>query len=213
MLLNMWRIWQKNTKSDVCVMYMKSFSAWQKENSPSLRDSNRRMKSIAVFLKDFGVEYKESKYLDKAGEIFALLLKREMKEFGEDHPAVQSTRRMAAICGSKNGQGVLGREYRKGSVGMRRGSNIITPVKRPSEETVSPGLSKRIDDSPIILSPIKGDEGDDEDLDVEVKKITMDESYNGGDTMGVSFNVGMLEEKLTNKAEESYFYSKKEEAL
>ena len=46
-------------------MYMKSFSAWQKETTPSLRDSNRRMKSIAVFLKDLGFENNEMRYFEK----------------------------------------------------------------------------------------------------------------------------------------------------
>jgi hypothetical protein len=65
MLLNLWSIWEKNTSLDVSVMYMKSFSAWQKETTPSLRDSNRRMKSIAVFLKDLGFENNEMRYFEK----------------------------------------------------------------------------------------------------------------------------------------------------
>ena len=65
MLLNLWSIWENETSMDVSVMYMKSFSVWQKETTPSLRDSNRRMKSIAVFLKDLGSENSKMRYFDK----------------------------------------------------------------------------------------------------------------------------------------------------
>jgi len=212
MLLKLWTVWQSNTSLDVSVQYMKSFSSWQKETTPSLRDSNRRMKSIAVFLKDLGAQNTETRYFEKARQIFDLLLKREIMEFGEHHPAVDSTRRMLGLCEQSVRGNIHVPRSRRGTVGTRRNSNIITPMKKANEQqgdVVSPALSKRIEESPIILSPIKReDEGEEESVEDEIKKVMMEDSYeNGG--IEVSFNTAVVEDV---EKQDSYF-SHKEETL
>ena len=67
-------------------VYLKSLGDWMKETTPSVRDSNRRMKSVAVFLLDVGKESKNKKYLKNAADLLRKLLGREISEFGGDHP-------------------------------------------------------------------------------------------------------------------------------
>ncbi|GMH82373.1 hypothetical protein TrVE_jg6669 [Triparma verrucosa] len=172
MLLELWSVWQKNTKAgDICAVYLKSLQDWQDESSPSVRDNNRRMKSVAVFVKDYGKENSDAKCVKNAADLLRQLLEREKSEFGDDHPAVISTMRMIEGCDLLTGDGG-GRKrapsggFRRGSVGLNfkenKGEEVTTPMKfknpggaESSLHNLTPkALEKKIEESPIPISPI-----------------------------------------------------------
>ncbi|GMI14525.1 hypothetical protein TrLO_g4897 [Triparma laevis f. longispina] len=181
MLLELWSVWQKKVKGDICGVYLRSLEDWQKESSPSVRDSNRRMKAVAVFVKDYGKENGDMKCIRNAAVLLRRLLEREESEFGEDHPAVISTTRMLEGCDSLTGDGggMVGRTKRAPSGGFRRGSvglgfkegvvgggggvGVTTPMKFKNPggaennlHNMTPkALEKQIfDESPMPISPI-----------------------------------------------------------
>jgi hypothetical protein len=63
MLLDLWKVFETKGggAGKMAAVYKKALDDWGKEVSPSVRDSNRRMKAVAVFLKDAGVEFKSKK--------------------------------------------------------------------------------------------------------------------------------------------------------
>jgi hypothetical protein len=120
MLLELWRVYEegRGRAGMMAEVYRNALEEWQKDVSPSVRDSSRRMKSVAVFLKDAGLELNNKKYVKAAAEMFEQLLRREELEFGADHPATVSTYRMLQNCLSTLGMDKKLVFLRKGSVGM-----------------------------------------------------------------------------------------------
>jgi len=155
MLLELWRTYElKGKGGGMVARYKKSLEDWQKKVSPSVRDSNRRMKGCAVFLKDAGVEFESKKYVKAAGEMFEQLLRREELEFGAEHPATVSTFRMLQSCLKSLGEAKLeerGGGWGEGERGEEGAVAASTLVKgRPARLG-----SWKLDDMDVPLEMLK----------------------------------------------------------
>ena len=142
MLLFWWKSWEDAVEDgDICSVYMKSFRLWQRSHVPSVRDSNRRLKAVAYLLRDYCVEFSSKKYLKNTIDIFVTLKEREMQEFGDHHPAVNSTKKnIEALKALLNGERDRGDK--------ENGCNVTMRTTTPE------ALAKRISRTPFPLSPI-----------------------------------------------------------